>query len=132
MRELRKLDEEAELRIKQSQAREVPLPTTTRSKSNASVGNIGASSTSFRQEGYDPKKRKTTEGAGSEKTQLKKCWDLSSREDLQAKIARIFYIDGLPFHFARNPHYVKSYSKCKFEGFVPPGYNIVRGGKGQC
>ena len=41
----------------------------------------------------------------------------------------MFYTDGLPFHFARNPHYRSSYAYVATQsipGYVPPGYNALR------
>ena len=41
----------------------------------------------------------------------------------------MFYTGGLPFHFARNPHYRSSYAYVATQsipGYVPPGYNALR------
>ncbi|KAL0005250.1 hypothetical protein SO802_012811 [Lithocarpus litseifolius] len=41
----------------------------------------------------------------------------------------MFYTDGLPFHFARNPNYHNSYAYAatyNIPGYVPPGYNALR------
>ncbi|XP_058009561.1 uncharacterized protein LOC110640551 [Hevea brasiliensis] len=56
-------------------------------------------------------------------------FDLQTRAQLDAEIARMFYTGGLPFNFARNPYYVSSYSFAAnhvLGGYVPPGYNKLR------
>ena len=48
---------------------------------------------------------------------------------MDSRIARMFYTNGLPFHFARNPNYHSSYAYVathKILGYVPPGYNALR------
>ena len=78
----------------------------------------------FRQEGFEPNKRKVVGNSA-----LEKAFSLMAREELQVEIARMFYTSGLPFHLARNPYYVKVYTsacKSKLESFVPPGYNLLR------
>ena len=60
---------------------------------------------------------------------LKKAFNLENRENLRADIARMFYSTGLPFHLAKNPHYVNSYSYVanhNISGFVPSSYNAIR------
>ena len=54
---------------------------------------------------------------------LKKSFNLEDKENLRAKIARMFYSAGLPFHLTRNLHYVSSYSYVanhNISGFLPP------------
>ncbi|KAK9993892.1 hypothetical protein SO802_023595 [Lithocarpus litseifolius] len=53
----------------------------------------------------------------------------NARHDLDSKIVRMFYTDGLPFNFARNPYYSSSNAyaaTCSILGYVPPGYNALR------
>ncbi|TXG61423.1 hypothetical protein EZV62_012786 [Acer yangbiense] len=108
---MQRIVEEAELKVKQSLPRSVPLPTT-----------VGSSFTSASY-GLDPKKRKGVSGA------IEKAFNIGAREQLDGEIARMFYTGGLPFHFARNPHYVNAFkSACSnpIMGYLPPGYNSLR------
>ncbi|KAH1082543.1 hypothetical protein J1N35_022304 [Gossypium stocksii] len=46
-----------------------------------------------------------------------------------SEIARTLYSNGLPFHLARNPHYVKAFtlaSKNSILSYIPSGYNALR------
>ncbi|KAK2637507.1 hypothetical protein Ddye_032299 [Dipteronia dyeriana] len=91
--EMQRVVEEAELRVKQSLPRPVPLP--------SDVGSSFASPTiSY---GLDPKKRKGVSGA------IEKAFNIGAREQLDDEIARMFYTGGLSFHFVRNPHYVNAF-----------------------
>ncbi|XP_059659219.1 uncharacterized protein LOC132306039 [Cornus florida] len=112
--EMQKAIEEAELRIKNSKPKKVPLP-----PSSASLGGT----TSLTQEAYVPKKRKASGGA------IGKAFNNEAREQLHSEIARMFYSAGLPFHLARNPYYVSSYNYAAnnpLSGYLPPGYNLLR------
>ncbi|XP_057432298.1 uncharacterized protein LOC130725055 [Lotus japonicus] len=54
---------------------------------------------------------------------------MQGRETLDYEIARMFYSSGLPFHFARNPHYKKAFAfACNnfISGYKLPGYNKLR------
>ena len=71
-----------------------------------------------RQEGSDSsystnpvnaKRRKVTMN-----TTLEKVFQNNARHDLDSRIARMFYTGGLPFNFARNPHYRSSYAFAAF------------------
>ncbi|KAL0435964.1 UNVERIFIED_CONTAM: hypothetical protein Sradi_0304300 [Sesamum radiatum] len=80
-------------------------------------------SSSFRQERYEPKKRKVGSSA------LEKAFNFQVREQLDSEIARMFYSGGLPFNLARNPYYVRAFSFAannNIAGYVPPGYNSLR------
>ena len=58
-----------------------------------------------------------------------KAFDMQTRAQLDAEIARMFYTGGLPFNMAKNPYYVSSYSFAAnnaLGGYVPPGYNKLR------
>ena len=62
-------------------------------------------------------------------TTLEKAFQNNARHDLDGRIARMFYIGGLPFNFARNPHYHSSYAFAathSIPGYLPPGYNALR------
>ncbi|KAK3184883.1 hypothetical protein Dsin_032169 [Dipteronia sinensis] len=110
---MQRVVDEAELRVKQSLPRPVPLPSTVGS-SSASVSGLY---------GLDPKKRKGVSGA------IEKAFNSGAREQLDSEIARMFYTGGLSFHFARNPHYVNAFkSVCSnpIPGYLPPGYNSLR------
>ena len=60
---------------------------------------------------------------------LKRAFQNSARAELDSRIARMFYIGGLPFHFARNPNYCSSYAYVanhNILSYVPLGYNALR------
>ena len=60
---------------------------------------------------------------------IEKAFNLGAREELHGEIARMFYSAGLPFHLARNPHYVRSYTFAAnnmIDDYIPPGYNLLR------
>ncbi|KAK8340477.1 hypothetical protein V6Z11_A08G104500 [Gossypium hirsutum] len=44
------------------------------------------------------------------KCPLEQSLNLVARENLDNEIARMFYSGGLPFHLARNPHYVNAFT----------------------
>ncbi|XP_047309896.1 uncharacterized protein LOC124913349 [Impatiens glandulifera] len=49
--------------------------------------------------------------------------------DKNSPINKAFNQEGLPFHFARNPHYIKSYTLAannNIPSYVPPCYNALR------
>jgi hypothetical protein len=73
---------------------------------------------------FEAKKRKMTG-----KSPLERAFNNSCKEQLTSLIARRFYSSGMPFHFARNPHYVNSYKYAAnnmLVGYVPSGYNALR------
>ena len=41
---------------------------------------------------------------------IEKTFQNNARHELNSRIARMFYIGGLPFNFARNPYYYNSYA----------------------
>ena len=48
-------------------------------------------------------------------------------EIVDSETARMFYTEGLSFHFARNPYYVCAFkSGSQLLGYVPPSYNALR------
>ena len=60
---------------------------------------------------------------------IEKAFQNNARHELDSKIARMFYIGGLPFNFARNPYYRNSYANAATHsilGYVPHGYNALR------
>ena len=62
-------------------------------------------------------------------TTLEKPFQNNARHDLDSRIARMFYIGGLPFNFARSPHYRSSYAFAathSIPGYLPSGYNALR------
>ncbi|KAH7557045.1 hypothetical protein JRO89_XS11G0035900 [Xanthoceras sorbifolium] len=124
--ELNQVVEEAELRVKQSLPRQVPLPYTMASGSSSKTCSTGASNyygLQMQLPNVEPKKRKGMEGP------LEKAFNNNAREELDGEIARMFYTGGLSFHFARNPHYVRAFTKAynnPIVGYVPPGYNALR------
>ncbi|KAH7565899.1 hypothetical protein JRO89_XS08G0035200 [Xanthoceras sorbifolium] len=93
--ELNQVVEEAEIRVKQSLPRQVPLP-------SANTMASGSSS------------KTCSTGA-------------SNYYGLQMQLPNVER--GLSFHFARNPHYVRAFTKAynnTIEGYVPPAYNALR------
>ncbi|PWA39553.1 hypothetical protein CTI12_AA570960 [Artemisia annua] len=50
---------------------------------------------------------------------------LQARQDLDYEIARMFYSSGLAFSLAKNPYYIRSYTRAvnskHLAGYVPPG-----------
>ncbi|KAK4592402.1 hypothetical protein RGQ29_016798 [Quercus rubra] len=72
----------------------------------------------------DAKRRKVTMN-----TTLEKAFQNNARHDLDSRIARMFYTSGLPFNFARNPHYRSSYAFAATHsvlGYLPPRYNALK------
>ena len=60
---------------------------------------------------------------------LERAFQNSARAELNSRIARMFYISGLPFHFARNPNYRNSYAYLtnhNIPSYVPLGYNALK------
>ena len=60
---------------------------------------------------------------------LERAFQNNARHELDSRIVRIFYTDGLRFNFARNPYYRSSYSYAatnSIQGYVPPRYNALR------
>ncbi|KAK1577160.1 hypothetical protein Q3G72_019422 [Acer saccharum] len=88
--EMQKIMEEAEIRVKLSLPRHVPLPNT------SSHDKIIGSSDSSNLPSHELKNRK---GMGP----LEKAFNIGAREKLDGEIARMFYTGDLSFHFARNP-----------------------------
>ena len=108
LEELKKLEDEAILRIESSKVKSVPLPP--------------LSSQSESQPSVESRKRRAT-------GPLADAFNTQARETLDHEIARMFYSSGLPFHLARNPHFVKAFSFAAnnyISGYVPPGYTKLR------
>ncbi|KAH7561181.1 hypothetical protein JRO89_XS10G0186000 [Xanthoceras sorbifolium] len=118
--------EEAELRVKQYLPRQVPLPYTMAFGSSNKTCSTGASNyygLQMQLPNVEPKKRKAMKGP------LEKAFNNNAREELDGEIARMFYTGSLLFHFVRNPHYVRAFTKAynnPIAGYVPPGYNVLR------
>ncbi|WCJ24667.1 hAT transposon superfamily [Euphorbia peplus] len=99
------------------------------SKSCSYASSLGgtAGTGQFRVEGvnsFDQRKRKA-----SGKGPLEKLVNNEVRDQLHSEIARMFYSGGLPFHLARNPYFVSSYTMAANQnivGYLPPGYNLLR------
>ena len=112
--EMRRVVEEAEQRVKQSNLKQVPLPTSSAGTSNFENSSSSASA-------IDPKRRKGSIGS------IEKAFNMGAREIADCEIARKFYTGGLSFHFARNPYYARAFkSASQLPGYVPPGYNSLR------
>ncbi|KAG8371118.1 hypothetical protein BUALT_Bualt13G0053500 [Buddleja alternifolia] len=123
--DMRKLEDEATQRREQSQPKMVPLPRSSSSHSTSySVSMDALNSSAFRQESFDPKIKRTESDSP-----LERAFNVVEREQLDGKIARMFYSSGLPFNLAKNPHYVSAFSFAathRIPSYVPPGYNALR------
>ncbi|CAL8161491.1 unnamed protein product [Prunus armeniaca] len=93
--EMEKVVEEAELRVKMAQLRDVPLPTSNTSSQGGSSSGLGVSSNWYGITSSDPKKRKANP--------IEKAFNNNLREQLDGEIARMFYTGNLSFQFSRNP-----------------------------
>lgn len=95
------------------------------------------------EDAYEEKKAKSQEkevglpceaGVGFKKrkgisTPIERAFGVEIRDQLDQEIARMFYIEGLPFNLARNPHYLRAFqfaANNKIDGYVPPSYNKLR------
>ncbi|KAH7567990.1 hypothetical protein JRO89_XS07G0208300 [Xanthoceras sorbifolium] len=119
--ELRKVVEEADLRVKQFLPRQVPFTSSMASESSSKTYSTGASNyygLQMQLPNVEPKKKKGMNGP------LEKAFNNSAREEFDGEIARMFYTCGFLFHFARNPHYVRAFTKAYnnlIAGYIPPG-----------
>ena len=112
--EMRRVMEEAEQRVKHSNLKQVPLPTSSTATSNFENFSTNASA-------IVPKRRKESIGS------IEKTFNMGTREIVDSEIARMFYTGGLSFHFARNPYYVRAFkSASQLQSYVPLGYNALR------
>ena len=95
------------------------------STDSASSPNLGLSesSTSTSHTFFQKKKK----GVGN--SPLEKAFNNQCREQLDSFIARTFYSAGLPFHFTKNPYWIKMIkfvANNNLVGYVPLGYNKLR------
>ena len=112
--EMRKVVEEAEQRVKQSNLKQVPLLT-------SSVGTSNFENSSSSASAIDLKRRKGSIGS------IEKTLNMGAREIVDGEIARMFYTGGLSFHFARNPYYARAFkSASQLPGYFLPCYNALR------
>ncbi|KAK1576759.1 hypothetical protein Q3G72_016280 [Acer saccharum] len=93
---MQRLDNDANEIIKSNAPKKTPLP------SSSII--LGES-----QKATMKKRKMSTSGSGS-MSKIEKAFNLQRREQLDAKIARMFYSRGLPFHLSRNPYYRSSYN----------------------
>ena len=66
-----------------------PIPSFRRQEGSGSINPV------------DGKRRKVTTNSP-----LERAFQNNARHELDSRIVRMFYIGGLPFHFARNPSYL--------------------------
>ena len=112
--EMQRVMEETKQRVKQYNLKKVPLPISSVATSNFENSSSSASA-------IDPKRRKGSIGS------IEKEFNMGTREIVDSEIARMFYIGGLSFHFARNPYYTHAFkSASQLPCYVPPGYNALR------
>ena len=78
--------EEAEQRVKQSNLKQVPLPTSSAATSNFEKSSSSASA-------IDPKRRKGSIGS------IEKAFNMGAREIVDSEITRMFYTGGYLFTF---------------------------------
>ncbi|KAL5172115.1 hypothetical protein HKD37_16G044935 [Glycine soja] len=101
---LKKIDNEATLRVEKSKTKFVSLPPVS-TQHQMDTNTLGV----------DPKKRKTST--------VENAFNLRARETLDHEIVRMFYSSGLHFHLARNPHYRKAFAYAannQISGYQPP------------
>ncbi|XP_072955788.1 uncharacterized protein [Typha angustifolia] len=117
--EMKRVVDITEMRIKNSMPKQIPLPKFGQAaSSSSSVGGVG-----FDMGGTSRKKRAIGMAP------IEKSFNSGAHNQLYCEIARMFYSAGLPFHLARNPHYVRAFqfaANNNISGFVPPGYNMLR------
>jgi hypothetical protein len=105
--EMQKMEDEAKLRMQTKVGKRVPLPS----------DNMGS------KDYYVLEERKRKNSA------IENAFNMTTRDQLDSEIARMFYSSGLPFNLARNPYYISSYtlaSNSRISGYLPPGYNKLR------
>ena len=103
--EMTRVEEEFERKKKESRAKDVLLPCQSQSQSELN---------------YSSKKWKY------DFPLILRAFDISTRNQLDQEIARMFFIGGLPFNLARNPYYLRSYpfaANNSLSGYIPLGYN---------
>jgi len=105
--ELKKLDNEATLKIEISKKKKIPLQFV------SDEGN---------QTNMDLRRLKGP---------LESSFNIQPRDTLDYEIARMFYSSGLSFNLARSPYYSSAFSYAantfNLSGYVPPTYNKLRG-----
>ena len=94
--EMRRVMEETEQRVKQSNLKQFPLPTSSAATSNFENSSSTASA-------IDLKRRKGSIGS------IEKAFNMGAHEIVDSEIARMFYTGGLSFYFARNPYYARAF-----------------------
>ncbi|KAL3828629.1 hypothetical protein ACJIZ3_017431 [Penstemon smallii] len=121
--EMINLEDEALRRIESGRAKMIPFPHSSTSPSY-SVPIDALSRSSFKQDTCEPRKRKMVGDNVVEKAS-----NLEVKEQLDGEIARMFYAGGIPFNFARNPHFLRAFTfaaKANISGYVPPSYDDLR------
>ncbi|KAA0054526.1 DUF659 domain-containing protein [Cucumis melo var. makuwa] len=85
-----------------------------------SIGGVDMSNSNIFE--FENKKRKGNTSA------LEKSFNKTSRDQLDALIARMFYSAGFPFHLARNSHFIGAFTYAtnnSLSGYKPLGYNML-------
>ena len=112
--EMRRVMEEVEQRVKQSNLKQVPLPT-------SSVATSNFENSSFSTSVIDPKRRKGSIGS------IEKTFNMGAREIVDSEIARMFYSERLSFYFSRNPDYARGFKRAsQLLGYISPCYNALK------
>ena len=112
--EMRRVMEEVEQRVKQSNLKQVPLPT-------SSVATSNFENSSFSTSVIDPKRRKGSIGS------IEKTFNMGACEIVDSEIARMFYSERLSFYFSRNPDYARGFKRAsQLLGYISPGYNALK------
>ena len=116
--DMQRLEDEAKTQMERKAPKNVPLSMTS---SSTSIG--GVDRTNSNRFEIENKKRKGNTSA------LEKSFNKTSRDQLDALIAQMFYSTGLPFHLARNPHFIGAFTYAAnnpLPGYKPPRYNMLR------
>jgi hypothetical protein len=141
IQEMKKLVEQAEMKVRKNPVEMVPLPPppppppppplplrafSESSSSSSACSSFGGSVIGLsREDGLESKKRKAATECISEEIAS----NLEAKEHLDASIARWFYSAGLPFHFARNPDYISLFSfatKDEISNYCPPDEKMLK------
>jgi len=103
--ELKRLDNEATLKLENSKKKKVSLPSVSEERKQTSSGGV----------------HKKLKGP------LEASFNLQARDALDCEIARMFYSSGLAFYLAISPYYRSVFSYVANSGYVSPSDNKLRG-----
>ena len=116
--DMQRLEDEVKTQMERKVPKNVSLPM---ASSSISIGGVDVTNSNRFE--IKNKKRKGNTSA------LEKSSNKTSQDQLDALIAQMFYSTGLPFHLARNPHFIGAFTYAAnnlLSEYKPPGYNIER------